>query len=540
MFRGSVLSTLVMGLLLLPSGVAAPQDTGGEIDVVVEASRQVTTSANPVRLFNTPQVAVHPNEPGTVAVAAADNRNGGCFVHVSRDGGLSWSSGVDVAPPGEPFCVQRTFGPILGITFASDGTLYVATSNSSAERGHPNGPANVYLSRSDDLGRTFETTLVAEGGDATYETADGPVDGQVQHSLVNVTVAPDDPDTVLVGWRWRLRGDFPFGAVPSFAMLAMSTDGGASFSEPLNLNEASGFPEGAGYGSDTAMAAVTPDGTFYAFAQERPPRGDDIPDPAMIMYRSTDQGASWTGEYIAPGQPDIDSPAVAVGGGGELYLTWAQRFDDKENPLDPVFVRSLDGGDTWSEPVIVADDDPARGISQYFPGMSVAPNGRIDIAFWDFRDDPFFQGGEVGSMGTAVGQRFGDLYYTSSTDGGQTWSRNVRVTDRSIDTDVGTTFNNQDVRGPVGVASTNDATYAVWADSRAGTPDFEAEDAYFTRIRHAGGPSVATTTTSSKVMWSIIGGGAGLALGGLILLFGTRRARRADPARQAVPAGGSQ
>ncbi len=35
------------------------------------------------------------------------------------------------------------------------------------------------------------------------------------------------------------------------------------------------------------------------------------------------------------------------------------------------------------------DDDPSGGFNQYSPGISVAPDGRIDVAWPDFRNDPF-------------------------------------------------------------------------------------------------------------------------------------------------------
>jgi hypothetical protein len=112
------------------------------------------------------------------------------------------------------------------------------------------------------------------------------------------------------------------------------------------------------------------------------------------------------------------------------------------------------------------DDDPSGGFNQYSPGISVAPDGRIDVAWPDFRNDPFFSPGAAGDMGTAADERFWDVYYASSTDGGNSWSANTRITNPSIDGDVGVTFNNNDVRGPMGIASTSKASYITWADAR--------------------------------------------------------------------------
>ena len=67
----------------------------------------------------------------------------------------------------------------------------------------------------------------------------------------------------------------------------------------------------------------------------------------------------------------------------------------------------------------------------------MAPNGRVDVAWFDFRNDPAF----VARTATAAPRiRYADVYMASSTDGGKTWGPNLRVTDRAIDTSIGVTF----------------------------------------------------------------------------------------------------
>jgi hypothetical protein len=83
------------------------------------------------------------------------------------------------------------------------------------------------------------------------------------------------------------------------------------------------------------------------------------------------------------------------------------------DPNDVQFIRSTDGGTTWSPPLRVNDDPTNNGAWQWFGTMSVAPNGRIDAVWNDTRHAP----GDVDS----------ELYYSFSTDGGTTWSPNAQL-----------------------------------------------------------------------------------------------------------------
>ncbi len=130
-------------------------------------------------------------------------------------------------------------------------------------------------------------------------------------------------------------------------------------------------------------------------------------------------------------------------------------------------------------------------------------------------------------MGTAADERFLDVYYASSTDGGNSWSANTRITNPSIDGDVGVTFNNNDVRGPMGIASTSNASYITWADARpSGGQDQEAEDVYFyfSRVRYMAAPELAAAGgESNELLWALLGAAAAITLGGLVLLLVSRR-----------------
>lgn len=82
------------------------------------------------------------------------------------------------------------------------------------------------------------------------------------------------------------------------------------------------------------------------------------------------------------------SPLLAVGAGGELYLSWSS---DQPKPDGVLFAsdlrlsRSLDGGKTWEGHLRVNEDRPT---SHSFEGMAVTPDGTVVMAWIDSREGP--------------------------------------------------------------------------------------------------------------------------------------------------------
>src|SRR5438034_4842687 len=82
---------------------------------------------------------------------------------------------------------------------------------------------------------------------------------------------------------------------------------------------------------------------------------------------------------------------------------------------DVMFVRSTDGGQTFSAPRRINDALINPNKWHWFGTLSVAPNGRIDSVWYDTRN--------------AANNTDSQLFYSWSTDGGVTWAANVAVSD---------------------------------------------------------------------------------------------------------------
>lgn len=515
----TVLGVAAIGLVGLP---AAAQDGGTP---TVTAAVQVTTNPDPARGHSSPQIAVSPTT-GTLAIVETEVRTRRtCDVHLSVDGGRSWFPGGD--PMLEPYTDCSGYainGPYATVTFDRDGVLYVALVANDPEHSdleRPDRPRSVFLARSTDDGRSFDTTIVYEAPEGVTE------DPRTNNQRPMVVVDPNDSSQVYVAWLQR-------GVDTGHrALIAASNDGGETFGEPVQLSD---DDEHGGY---QPRPAVDHEGTVHVIfpsAGYADPRPDDPIVRPIFYTRSTDGGQTWADVVeIDEGNAGFSfnrkHELAADPDDGTLYAVWYGHEDSRaERPDDDsdVFVRvSRDGGDTWSDRIVVNDDDGAA--MQYNAGVVVAPNGRVDLAWLDFRNSPEPEG--VGEIGNAGG--FNDVYYANSDDKGTTWSPNVRVSDRSIDRRIGVWSNNMHSHTNVGIATTEDVVYVTWQDTREGDALTQAEDIYFASI-HLNGPGAASPVTAAGVpAWMT--GGVGLLVGmGLALLLAGAAVRRSRSGRAAT------
>lgn len=529
--------TLAVLILASATFAATPWAAGqGTSGPVVEAPRQVTGEGNPMRLYDIPALAVDPRDPETIVMGVGDARNGGCGLRVSRDGGLSWTvTAQNLLPDPTGYCIQRALGPVMALAFASDGTLYVAMPFSKPATDFANGPIDLVVARTNDLGVTHETVTVAKSEVVTVNPANYGGQGAEQqgnswHKFPSLLVDPKNPRKLYLGWRWyayglnlqSLSGDVPFR--PYFAT---SDDGGKTWSKPMDLAaEAKGTPV---YGASAPMLVVAPNGNILGVSKEllkAPAPGTTNPPARLLMFKSTDGGRTWTnGAVVADPGPNIQaSPVAAVDPRkGNVYVAYAvgpAHTPVAQPPPGPAKVHvttSADFGDTWSNPVKVDDPTaPADRGDEFYPNIAVAPNGRVDVAWYDFRNDPFGPR-QVGAF--YRGERYWDVYYSSSNDAGATWSKNSRVTSPSIDGKAGGTFNNIDTRGAIALASTERAVYLAWSDTRASQGVNDAEDVYFARLRYADQPDLGASAGRSGWLWAALGLAVTLAVGGLLILL---------------------
>ncbi|PKL78480.1 MAG: hypothetical protein CVV25_11355 [Ignavibacteriae bacterium HGW-Ignavibacteriae-4] len=142
----------------------------------------------------------------------------------------------------------------------------------------------------------------------------------------------------------------------------------------------------------------------------------------IYFSKSEDDGLTWSkNKFIF--NSDIPNSkyqryATICNYGDNIYLCWMSTINAK---IDVFFCKSTDRGETFSNPIVVTDDESK--YNQDFPVMAVDDKGGIHITAIDNRN---MEQGKV---------NFAELMYTHSTDEGESWSKNKIIS--RINSDAG-------------------------------------------------------------------------------------------------------
>lgn len=196
-------------------------------------------------------------------------------------------------------------------------------------------------------------------------------------------------------------------ALPSAAPGVQAENIASTSASALNWNAPVRVNDDAG-SADQKNPALTigNDGTLYLAWQDK--RANDTSD--IYFAKSSNGGATWSTNVKVNTIPDVinsEPPSIAVTKDGIVSVAW--RCTRNSNS-DICAARSTNGGSTWSAGVRVNDDS---GTSlQYRPSLVADPSnaGKVYMAWSDERNF------------------YGDIYFSQSSDGGNSWSANTRVT----------------------------------------------------------------------------------------------------------------
>jgi hypothetical protein len=490
---GTALLLLGAGALALSFAYDEPVQTerlGRNAPVNAGAPDPADISAN-----NSPTLARSPTNPRNLVVAnRIDSPRYSCGLHTSSDAGATWSQTPVPAPARERIC----YAP--DIAFGRDGTLYMSF---VTLRGAGNVPNAVWLTRSTDGGKTFSKP----------EKVHGKLAFQVR-----LAADPRERGRLYMTWvQGSDVGVYSFGKTGNPIQTMRSEDGGTSWERPVQTNSP------VDQRALAPTSAVGPEGNLYVLYLDL---GDDRLDYEgahegrggapysghwkLAMARSRDRGATWThsnvDERIVPTERIIPFippfPSLSVDGQtGDLYAA----YEDARLGDPDVWVWSLpQNAGRWQGPTRVNDTPERDRTAQYRPKVDVAPDGRLDVLYYDRRADRRNVMNEVSLQ--------------ASFDGGESFTSRLLLSNKPFDSRVGFGFERDlpDIGSRLGLESTGRRALAVWTDTRAGTTETKKQDlaqavVAFTEPKRLSGP----------VETALRFGGAALALLGiLVLAFG--------------------
>jgi hypothetical protein len=413
-----------------------------------------------------PAIAVNPLNHLNVVVAQKDERSAPglntetkeVWMDTSLDGGLTWPVQTHIPMPDNTLPQQSD--PVL--TFSDNNMVFVTIIGYTQFGGAGNA---TMVARSIDGGLTW--------GNAVYLNL-GQGGSDKEWTAIDLNPASPYYHRIYVTWT-------NFAAGPEF-IEKWSSDNGLTWNPPGGSNYVT-VSFGSYDNGQFSMPVVLPNGNVIAtwndfgghlVVGKSTDGGQSFINPNWVAVNITNvnavPGAAWRLNTIPS---TTASPAT-----GTLVSVWADGRNGKD---DIYFTRSTNGGTTWSAAARVAHN--AAGSSyQVEPWVSVAPNGRFDVIWYDDRDFP-------GNLNTF------HIYATHSTDDGATWTGpDEQVTDASSNLNVGIPQGagwNGAAGDYINVASVDDAAYAVWTDTRSGTN----EDAYTSKYTppQAGTPTATMT-----------------------------------------------
>lgn len=215
---------------------------------------------------------------------------------------------------------------------------------------------------------------------------------------------------------WRARNP---ARLVMLCLLALSAGGVAANAQSQHARHGTQAAPELG-----SSVAVDREGRLWALSKET-----SGSDQFLILRTSQDQGNTWSPPRKVREEPEPvaargeERPRIAFGPGGEIYIAYTMPVA-RPHIGEIRFIRSLDGGRTFSPPVTVHANRDA--ITHAFGSMIVDGEGRIYVAWIDGRDREKAVAGKHAYTGSAI-------YYAVSQDRGESFQGDYKLADHSCE-----------------------------------------------------------------------------------------------------------
>ncbi len=271
------------------------------------------------------------------------------------------------------------------------------------------GNGEIYYKRSTNAGLTWEADTRLTNDPAVSYHASLAVSGDLVH----------------VVWEDFRHGNYPTHQTRFNPEIyyKRSADGGVTWGPDVRLTSDLGNSE---HPSITVWGSVL----HVVWEDYR-----DGVNPEIYYKRSTDGGLTWGPDTRLTNSLGTSYHACVTASSSGVHIVWE---DERDGNPEIYYKRSTDGGLTWG-----ADQRLTVNLP-YSIDPSISASGLFLHVFWsDFRD------------------RNGEIYYKRSADGGLSWGPDTRLTEASELSYLATSA----------VSATGSNIHLVWYDKRDGNPE---------------------------------------------------------------------
>jgi hypothetical protein len=481
---------LALTLVAVASAASAIDVQANEPQIQGDPSSD-TTAVFPTNKQNEPTIAVNPVHNNYLIAGANDEQRqppcgpgpvrgpdvpasdcsffpgvGTSGVYTSGDGGATWTNhgllddqaswqAGDLVSDGDPVIVYGPKPDANGNFSYANGVRAYYSSLASYKPGRSPYPPNkapelLAVSYSDDNGLSWSAPVIATIKENPNDFND--------KEWIWVDDLPGSPFFGRVYLSWTEFRSFT--CCPSEpVMVAISTDGGNSFSAPKQLSPAGN--NGTGNGRQGSTITTGPDGSVYVAWEQ---------GSAQVLAISRDGGDKWSRAVAIGPVADILDPipgsnfrtnsflSIAADprlGSTTLYAAWVNHTPTGGRV---VVSTSTDRGLNWSALQTVST--AAEGYA-FFQGLDVAPNGRVDIGY---QAQKALNPNTFGTGNASI-----DSYYVSKQGGGA-WSAPLKISTASSDPAASAQNNlTRQFYGDYNVlVSVNKSAWFIYTDTRNG------------------------------------------------------------------------
>jgi S1-C subfamily serine protease len=262
-------------------------------------------------------------------------------------------------------------------------------------------------------------------------------------------------------------------------IFAKSTDRGNTFSKPANLT--------SGVGKDSETPSIAAFGNIvYVVWTDNSPRNFDI-----FFIKSTDGGNTFSKPLNLSNDPGLSYlPRIATNGKNNVYVVWTDNSPGNYNIL---FTRSLDSGASFDKPIILSN---LKGVSN-FPNIAASGNDTMYVV-WSHKNNTDFDPSNTENQTQTY-----DIFFAKSLDRGHTFSKPVNLSNDPANS-----------QSPDVAVSEMGTVYVVWSDNSIGTYEtfftksldgghtFSKVSVISSNLARSISPSISTYGNTVYVVWS--------------------------------------